>query len=118
MTVRTCCRPVRRPVSARGRVMVWSIVGVLVVGGGGGAAWYAMHRDSSALASDPGKAPPSSPASRTTASDRRRPSPKASTRVKEKGLGVSFPVPDGWKRVVRDGGRQILYTQQRRTRAS
>ncbi|MFJ6746782.1 serine/threonine-protein kinase [Streptomyces sp. NPDC091266] len=97
------------PRKRHGRTMVWSIVGVLVVGGGGGAAWYAMHRDSSALASDPGGTPvqPSVPDNDIGSPP---PLPEGFHLVKEKGLGVSFPVPDGWKRVVRDGGRQILYT--------
>ncbi|QZY17689.1 serine/threonine protein kinase [Streptomyces decoyicus] len=91
------------------RVMVWSVTGVLLAGGGAGAAWYLMHRDAdsaSQQASDKGAPVPNRPAGSIGPPP---PLPDCYRNAKETALGVTFPVPKGWRRIVRDGGRQIIY---------
>ncbi|WP_180985914.1 serine/threonine-protein kinase [Streptomyces sp. CB02959] len=100
----------RAPRKRRGRVVAWSVVGVLVAGGGGGAAWYVNHRgDTSALGNDPGNSSTVLPETPHASISPPPPTPTGYRRVTEKDLGVSFPVPSGWKRQVLDGGRQIVY---------
>ncbi|WP_264483356.1 serine/threonine-protein kinase [Streptomyces pinistramenti] len=101
----------RPPRKRRGRVVVWSAVGVLVAGGGAGGAWYALHHNDGSSQAEGNTAPvqPGTPASSIGPPP---PLPEGMHRVKEKDLGVSFPVPDGWKRQVKDGGRQIVYISQ------
>nr|WP_030981133.1 serine/threonine-protein kinase [Streptomyces sp. NRRL S-1813] len=91
------------------RVMVWSVTGVLFAGGGAGAAWYLMHRDADGMsqqASDKGAPVPNRPASSVGPPP---PLPDGYRNAKEAALGVTFPVPEGWRRIVKDGGRQIVY---------
>lgn len=100
----------RAPRKRRGRVVAWSIVGVLVAGGGGGTAWYLNHRgDTSALGNVPDNSATVQPEEPHTSVSPPPPTPKGYRRVTEKDLGVSFPVPSSWKRQVVDGGRQIVY---------
>lgn len=102
----------KEPRKRRGaRVAVWSVVGVLVAGGGTGAAWYLMRSDdagTSHTAAD--KATPVSP--RVPANSIGPPPalPDGYRKITESALGVSFPLPDGWKREARDSGRQIIYS--------
>nr|WP_189307917.1 serine/threonine-protein kinase [Streptomyces albospinus] len=102
------------PRKRRGRAVAWSIVGVLVVGGGAGAALYVTHRGNSG-ASDASDASantgtPVLPSVPQGSIGPPPPVPKGYRQVDEKALGVSFPVPSGWKREVKDNGRQIVYS--------
>ncbi|MFI7101124.1 serine/threonine-protein kinase [Streptomyces sp. NPDC050161] len=101
----------RPPRKRRGRVVAWSAVGVLVVGGGAGGAWYVLHHNGGSSQAEGNAAPAQSGAPGSTIGPP-PPLPEGMHRVKEKALGVSFPVPDGWKRQVKDGGRQIVYISQ------
>ncbi|MER6050951.1 serine/threonine-protein kinase [Streptomyces sp. NPDC001793] len=95
----------------RGRVVAWAVVGVLIAGGGGGAAWYLNHRDDgSASGNDAGKSTPVLPGAPHVGVSPPPPTPKGYRRVTEKSIAASFPVPSGWRREVKDGGRQIVYT--------
>ncbi|WP_446750687.1 serine/threonine-protein kinase [Streptomyces sp. WZ-12] len=99
------------PRRRRGRVVVWSVVGVLVVGGGAGTAWYVSHRKSGGSSTNQaGDSAPSSPARPTPSTTPPPPLPQGYRRAVEQGMGVSFPVPSGWKREVKEPGRQIVYT--------
>ncbi|MFD0165187.1 serine/threonine-protein kinase [Streptomyces decoyicus] len=92
------------------RVVVWSVVGVLFAGGGAGTAWYLMDRDDSGAtqnASD--KAVPRAPGKPGNSIGPPPPLPDGYRNAKESALGVTFPVPEGWRRIVNDGGRQIVY---------
>ncbi|MEU3709293.1 serine/threonine-protein kinase [Streptomyces catenulae] len=99
------------PRKRRGRVVLWCALGVLATGGGAGGAWYALHGTGGtgqpATSDTPGRPPaterPVGPPPRT---------PDGMHRVEERELGVSYPVPDGWTRQVKDGGRQIVYISQ------
>ncbi|MFF9477863.1 serine/threonine-protein kinase [Streptomyces sp. NPDC014733] len=100
------------PRKRRGRVALWCALGVLATGGGAGGAWYALHGTGGGLgqpakSSTPAQPPvsehPIGPPPRT---------PDGMHRVEERQLGVSYPVPDGWTRQVKDGGRQIVYISQ------
>ncbi|MER7984016.1 serine/threonine-protein kinase [Streptomyces noursei] len=98
------------PKRRRGRIVLWSVVGVLVAGGGGGTAWYLNHRgDTSSLGNAPSDNTTVTPSEPSPNVGPPPPTPTGYRRVQEKGLGVSFPVPSGWKRQVLDGGRQIVY---------
>ncbi|WP_455681211.1 serine/threonine-protein kinase [Streptomyces caniferus] len=92
------------------RVVVWSVAGVLFAGGGAGSAWYLMHRSASAVpqtTSDKGDTGvPSAPAQSIGPPP---PLPDGYRLAKESALGVNVPVPEGWRREVKDGGRQIVY---------
>ncbi|MGW5116111.1 protein kinase domain-containing protein [Streptomyces noursei] len=99
-----------RPKRRRGRIVLWSIVGVLVAGGGGGTAWYLTHRgDTSSLGNGPSDSTSVTPSEPSPNVGPPPSTPTGYRRVQEKDLGVSFPVPSGWKRQVLDGGRQIVY---------
>ncbi|MGD3106883.1 serine/threonine-protein kinase [Streptomyces sp. YGL11-2] len=107
------------PRKRRGRAVAWSVVGVLVVGGGAGAAWYMTHRSDSGVSSASGESSASDasagartpvlPSAPKSSIGPPPPLPKGYRRADEKALGVSFPVPPGWKRELQDGGRQIVY---------
>ncbi|WP_241778080.1 serine/threonine-protein kinase [Streptomyces sp. CT34] len=104
------------PRKRRGRAVAWSAVGVLVVGGGAGAAWYVTHRGDPGAAGASGMSSTSAgprtpvlPSAPKSSVGPPPPLPKGYRRADEKALGVSFPVPSGWKREARDGGRQIVY---------
>ncbi|MCZ0970763.1 serine/threonine-protein kinase [Streptomyces albulus] len=99
-----------RPKRRRGRIVLWSVVGVLVAGGGGGTAWYLTHRgDTSSLGNGPSDNTSVTPSEPSPNVGPPPSTPTGYRRVQEKDLGVSFPVPSGWKRQVLDGGRQIVY---------
>lgn len=98
------------PGKRRGRVVVWSVLGVLAAGGATAAAWYALQHDDSAQAGGTGT--PSLPGVPATTLGPPPPVPEGFHKVTEKALGITFPVPDGWKRKVEDGGRHIVYTSQ------
>lgn len=102
----------KEPRKRRGaRVAVWSVVGVLVAGGGTGAAWYLMRSDDAGTSHTVAdKATPVSP--RVPANSIGPPPalPDGYRKITESALGVSFPLPDGWKREARDSGRQIIYS--------
>ncbi|KUL54074.1 serine/threonine protein kinase [Streptomyces sp. NRRL F-4489] len=98
------------PRRRRGKVVAWSIAGVLVAGGGAGAAWYVTHRDTGTAqksAADTGT--PVVPGAPRASIGPPPPLPEGYRQVTEKDLGVTFPVPADWKRQVLDGGRQIVY---------
>ncbi|MFI5523141.1 serine/threonine-protein kinase [Streptomyces platensis] len=94
------------------RALVWSVVGVLVVAGGGvGTAWYLMHPTESGGA---GQAATSKSTSKLPKTPDHSigpppPLPDGYRTARETALGVTFPIPEGWKRDPRDGGRQIVY---------
>ncbi|WTG19685.1 serine/threonine protein kinase [Streptomyces decoyicus] len=92
------------------RVVVWSVVGVLFAGGGAGTAWYLMERgDSGETQNASDKAVPRVPSEPDSSIGPPPPLPDGYRNAKEAALGVTFPVPEGWRRDVRDGGRQIIY---------
>ncbi|MET7797191.1 serine/threonine-protein kinase [Streptomyces decoyicus] len=92
------------------RVVVWSVVGVLFAGGGAGTAWYLMDRgDSGATQNASDKAVPRAPSKPDSSIGSPPPLPDGYRNAKESALGVTFPVPEGWRRIVKDGGRQIVY---------
>ncbi|WP_275463309.1 serine/threonine-protein kinase [Streptomyces noursei] len=102
-----------RPKRRRGRIVLWSVVGVLVAGGGGGTAWYLNHRgDTSSLGNGPSDNTSVTPSVPHTTVTPPPPLPEGYRKAKEAGLGVSFPVPSGWKRESKDNGRQIIYTSE------
>ncbi|WP_390898421.1 serine/threonine-protein kinase [Streptomyces angustmyceticus] len=91
------------------RVLVWSAAGMLFAGGGAGAAWYLMHQDAEGVpqkASGKGAPVPNRPGSSIGPAPAL---PDGYRRVTEPALGVSVPVPKGWRRIVNDGGRQIVW---------
>ncbi|MFE6690773.1 serine/threonine-protein kinase [Streptomyces sp. NPDC057743] len=99
------------PRKRRGRVVVWSVVGVLVVGGGAGTAWYVSHRKSDGSSTNQaGDSVPSPPARPTPSAEPPPPLPQGYRQATEKDMGVTFPVPSGWKREVKEPGRQIVYS--------
>ncbi|MFH8568833.1 serine/threonine-protein kinase [Streptomyces sp. NPDC017993] len=99
------------PGKRRSRVVAWGAVGVLIAGGGAGAAWYVMYSDGPGVSQATGndKTTPVLPGVPESSVGPPPPLPDGFRHAKEPGLGVSFPVPEGWKREVKDGGRQINY---------
>ncbi|MFD3421792.1 serine/threonine-protein kinase [Streptomyces decoyicus] len=92
------------------RAVVWSVVGVLFAGGGASTAWYLMERgDSGATPSASDKAVPRTPSKPDNSIGPPPPLPDGYRNAKESAVGVTFPVPEGWRRIVKDGGRQIIY---------
>ncbi|ARH92772.1 serine/threonine protein kinase [Streptomyces sp. MOE7] len=102
------------PRKGRGvRAVVWSVVGVLAVGGGAGTAWYVLHRTDSNVpraTKETGGTTPVLPSAPDSSIGPPPPVPSGYHKVTETGLGAAFPVPDGWKREAKDGGRQIVYS--------
>ncbi|MCW7990267.1 serine/threonine protein kinase [Streptomyces platensis subsp. clarensis] len=97
-----------------GRVVVWSVVGLLFAGGGAGTAWYLMDRgDSGATPSASDKGAPRVPSEPDNSIGPPPPLPDGYRKVNESALGVTFPVPDGWNRKVDDNGRTITYFSQK-----
>ncbi|GGN63042.1 hypothetical protein GCM10012285_63700 [Streptomyces kronopolitis] len=93
------------------RIAVWSVVGVLIAGGGTGAAWYLTRGDDAGTShTAAGKATTVSPRVPVSSIGPPPPVPNGYRKITESALGVSFPLPEGWKRDVRDGGRQIIYS--------
>jgi eukaryotic-like serine/threonine-protein kinase len=84
---------------------------VLFAGGGAGAAWYLMHHgDSGASPNASDKGVPGVPSLPDNDIGPPPTLPDGYRKVTESGVGVSFPVPNGWRREARDGGRQIVYS--------
>ncbi|MFE7664847.1 serine/threonine-protein kinase [Streptomyces celluloflavus] len=110
------------PGKRRGRrVAIWGVVGVLAAGSGAGAVWYTMHRDGSDVSNGAangkgtgdngsGKATPSPSGGPRNSVGPPPPLPSGYRLAKEPELGISFPVPDGWRREVKDSGRQVTYS--------
>ncbi len=112
------------PGKRRGRrAMVWGVVGVLAAGSGAGVVWYTMQRDGSDVSNEAangsatgdngkgsGKATPSPPGVPRNSVGPPPPLPRGYHLAEEPTLGISFPVPDGWKREVKDSGRQVTYS--------
>ncbi|UKY52217.1 serine/threonine protein kinase [Streptomyces inhibens] len=95
------------------RVVAWSVVGVLAAGGGAGTAWYVLHRDDSGVSKKASnKGVPVLPSVPNTSIGSPPPLPDGYRKATETALGVTFPVPNGWQRQVRDGGRQIVYASE------
>ncbi|MBL1091825.1 serine/threonine protein kinase [Streptomyces sp. 9-7] len=99
-----------------GRGVALSIAAVLVVGGGAGTAWYLTQGEEPAAASKVtgdkatgDKGVPVMPGVPSSSIGPPPPLPAGYHKAAERGLGVTFPVPDGWQREVKDGGRQIVY---------
>ncbi|MGY5128534.1 protein kinase domain-containing protein [Streptomyces nigrescens] len=96
------------------RVVVWSIVGVLFAGGGAGTAWYLMRPDdagASNAAADKGTPKPSGVPDNSIGPP--PPLPDGYRQANESALGVTFPVPVGWIRQVKDHGRTINYYSEK-----
>ncbi|MCF3174411.1 serine/threonine protein kinase [Streptomyces sioyaensis] len=102
----------KKPRKRRGaRVAVWTVVGVLVAGGGAGTAWYLTQRDDTGVTNE--AADKDAPARPRVPDNSLGPPPALPAgyrKITESALGVTFPLPDGWKRQVRDGGREIIYS--------
>ncbi|MEU8915731.1 serine/threonine-protein kinase [Streptomyces nigrescens] len=99
--------PRRRRVA---RVVVWSVVGLLFAGGGAGTAWYLMRPDeagASNAAADKGTPKPSGVPDSSIGPP--PPLPDGYRKATESAVGVTLPVPKGWKRMVNDSGREIVY---------
>ncbi|MEU5012967.1 serine/threonine-protein kinase [Streptomyces sp. NPDC021749] len=99
-----------------GRVIALSITGVLVAGGGAGTAWYLMQREQPTPATKVtgdkatrDKGTPVLPGVPSSSIGPPPPLPAGYHKATESAVGVTFPVPDGWRRQVKDGGRQIVY---------
>ncbi|MGW1836764.1 serine/threonine-protein kinase [Streptomyces sp. NPDC002067] len=99
------------PRKRRGRVVLWCALGALAAGGGAGGTWYALHGSIGGTA-QPGSSSSGQPTTPRQTVGPPPPTPDGMHRVEERQLGVSYPVPDGWKRQVNDGGRQIVYISQ------
>ncbi|TSB17959.1 serine/threonine protein kinase [Streptomyces benahoarensis] len=100
------------PRKRRGRVVLWCALGVLAAGGGAGGAWYALHGGIGNTAQPAKGSSPEQPSVSQHPIGPPPPTPDGMHRVEERQLGVSYPVPDGWTRQVKDGGRQIVYISQ------
>ncbi|MFD9816282.1 serine/threonine-protein kinase [Streptomyces sp. NPDC059080] len=100
------------PRKRRGRVVLWCALGVLAAGGGAGGAWYALHGGDGNTAQPAKSSSPEQPSVSQHPIGPPPPTPDGMHRVEEQQLGVSYPVPDGWTRQVKDGGRQIVYISQ------
>ena len=88
-------------------------MGVLIAGGGAGAAWYFVHSNVSDASQATGsKTTPVQPSVPESSVGPPPPLPAGFHRAKEPAMGISFPVPDGWKREVKDGGRQVNYASE------
>lgn len=95
------------------RVVAWSVAGVLAAGGGAGTAWYFMHTDDPVASKETSdKGAPVLPGVPDTSIGPPPPLPDGYRQATEAALGAGFPVPNGWKREVRDGGRQIVYASE------
>ncbi|MEU5213487.1 serine/threonine-protein kinase [Streptomyces sp. NPDC020742] len=98
------------------RYVGWAVAGVLAVGGGAGSAWYLLHPDDNTgtVQTPQGhdKKPPVQPSPPKSSIGPPPPLPDGYRRADETALGVSLPVPKGWKREARDGGRQIVYSSR------
>ncbi|MEU9120310.1 serine/threonine-protein kinase [Streptomyces sp. NPDC048506] len=109
-------RPAPRKRRRAARAVVWAVVGVLAAGGGAVTAWYALHQpddDSASSSPQPNKeSAPVQPSVPVSTIGPPPPLPDGYHKATEAALGVSFPVPDGWTRQVKDGGRQIVYASE------
>ncbi|WP_410011282.1 serine/threonine-protein kinase [Streptomyces nigrescens] len=99
-----------------GRGVALSVAGALLVGGGAGAAWYlTQHEDPASANKATGnkatsdKGVPVLPGVPSSSIGPPPPLPAGYHKAVESAVGVTFPVPDGWRRQVKDGGRQIVY---------
>ncbi|MET9291187.1 protein kinase [Streptomyces sp. NPDC003077] len=112
----------------RGRAVVWSVVGAVVAVAVAGGALYAVDlwktddapgtretlpRDHPASAKSTPKPTPKA-SEPTPAVSEPPPLPAGYRRVAEPRLGISFPVPEGWTREIREGGREVNYVDPTR----
>ncbi|MEV5238884.1 serine/threonine-protein kinase, partial [Streptomyces cinnamoneus] len=101
----------RRP--PRRRAPAWAAVGiVLTLGLAAGA--YVLYPQGGDQSDDKAAPPPSASASKeasapSPSAHKRPPVPSGYHVVEEKEVGVSFPVPDGWKRKKLQDSDEILY---------
>ncbi|WP_326729527.1 serine/threonine protein kinase [Streptomyces phaeochromogenes] len=89
----------------RRRPLLWSAAAVALVAAAVAGGLYAMSADGGGHGSKGGSATATTP----TASEP-PPVPAGFRLVREKALGATFPVPDGWKRVDKASSEQVTYT--------
>ncbi|MFI6277376.1 protein kinase [Streptomyces sp. NPDC050988] len=90
------------------RPLLWSAAAVTLAAAAVAGGLYAMTSDNGGHGSK-GSATATSP----TAPDS-SPVPAGFRLVREKALGVTFPVPDGWKRVDKASAEQVTYIDESR----
>ncbi|MFJ9854146.1 serine/threonine-protein kinase [Streptomyces sp. NPDC101150] len=110
---RTEAAVLRPPTKGRRRAVLWGVVGALSVLGAAGGILYAtgylqqpaddaaggpVQPQTHAEKPKPGPSPTKLP-----------PTPEGYHRVTEKMFGVSFPVPDGWKREAKPDRNEVNY---------
>ncbi|MEU9786461.1 serine/threonine-protein kinase [Streptomyces phaeochromogenes] len=89
----------------RRRPLLWSAAAVALAAAAVAGGLYAMSADDGGHGSKGGSATPTAP----TASEP-PPVPAGFRLVREKALGATFPVPDGWKRDGKASSEQVTYT--------
>ncbi|MEU4611073.1 serine/threonine-protein kinase [Streptomyces umbrinus] len=89
------------------RPLIWSAAAVTLAAAAVAGGLYAMTSDNGGHGGNGGKG--SATATSPTASEQ-PPVPAGFRLVREKALGATFPVPDGWKRVDKASTEQVTYT--------
>ncbi|WTP58717.1 serine/threonine protein kinase [Streptomyces phaeochromogenes] len=89
------------------RPLLWSAAAVTLAAVAVAGGLYAMTSDNGGHGGNGGKG--SATATSPTASEQ-PPVPAGFRLVREKALGATFPVPDGWKRVDKASTEQVTYT--------